>query len=349
MPKPSRCAGNEQSTRGIFFAEAACFVPMSVYTDLSGPDIASILASYDLGAYRSHQGIAAGIENSNFFVDTDAGRFVLTVFERMQADELPYFMRLMRHLAAHGLSCPDVMVRSDGSLLFEIGGTERGMDHNAGHKWGCIISRLPGRTLDHLNAAQLVDAGRTLARLHAAGADFDEPRPNPTGFDWLAERISGMGADVAARYGEAAAALLADELAWQQQHQDPELPVGVVHADYFCDNILFDGDAVSGVIDFYYACNDAYAMDIAIALNALAVSVLPAAADKARMQAFLDGYASVRELQVAEQEAMPALLRLAALRFWTSRLFDAMYPREGAMTQIKDPEEYRAKLLFHRA
>jgi homoserine kinase type II len=312
---------------------------MSVYTDLSGPDIASILASYDLGGYRSHQGIAAGIENSNFFVDTDGGRFVLTVFERMDAGALPYFMRLMRHLAANGLSCPDVMVRRDGSLLFEIGAARE-------RKWGCIISRLPGRTLDRLNTAQLADAGRTLARLHAAGADFDERRPNPTGFDWLAARIGGMRADVAARFGEAAAALLADELAWQQGHQAPGLPGGVVHADYFCDNILFEGDAVSGVIDFYYACDDAYAMDVAIALNALAV--MQGADDKLRMQAFLAGYESERAMHAAEHAALPGLLRLAALRFWTSRLFDALYPRAGALTQVKDPEEYRQKLLLHR-
>jgi homoserine kinase type II len=308
---------------------------MSVYTDLSRRDIASILASYDLGDYHAHRGIAAGIENSNFFIDTDAGRFVLTIFERMRAEELPYFMRLMRHLAAHGLSSPDVMVRKDGSLLFGIGG-----------KQGCIISCLPGRTMERLNVVQLHDAGRTLALLHRAGAGFGERRPNPTGFAWLQSRIEGMRDDVAARYGESTAALLANELAWQRQRREQGLPAGVVHADYFCDNILFKGDVVSGVIDFYYACDDAYAMDVAISLNALAVS--PGEEDKPRMQAFLAGYESVRAMNAAEHAAMPGLLRLAALRFWTSRLFDALYPRAGAITQIKDPEEYRAKLLSHR-
>ena len=311
---------------------------MSVYTDLSRSDIVSILAAYDLGNYHAHQGIAAGIENSNFFVDTASGRYVLTVFERMHVDQLPYFMHLMRHLAGHGFSCPDVMVRHDGSLLFSIHG---GMDD----KWGCIISCLPGRTLERLNEAQLHDAGRTLALMHRAGADFGERRPNPTGFAWLESRIKGMHGDVAARYGRETAVLLTDELGWQQRQQH-DLPGGVVHADYFCDNILFEGDAVSGVIDFYYACDDAYAMDVAISLNALAMSV--GGEDAPRMQAFLAGYESVRALQPIEHEAMSGLLRLAALRFWTSRLFDALYPREGAMTQIKDPEEYRLKLLRHR-
>jgi homoserine kinase type II len=121
-----------------------------------------------------------------------------------------------------------------------------------------------------------------------------------------------------------------------------------VHADYFCDNILFDGDAVAGVIDFYYACDDAYAMDIAISLNALAVSTSPDGQDEQRMVMFMQGYESVRALNAAEHDAMPVLLRLAALRFWVSRLYDALYPRQGAMTQVKDPEEYRAKLQFHR-
>ena len=323
--------------RGNFPADTACFGPMSVYTDLTRPDIVSILADYDLGSYRAHQGIAAGIENSNFFVDTDAGRYVLTVFERMQPEELPYFMRLMRHLAARGLACPDVMPRRDGSLLLQTHG-----------KQGCIISRLNGRTLTWLNDAQLYAAGRTLAALHLAGADFAERRPNPTGPAWLKSRIEAMGSDVAARYGQAASALLADELAWQGRYRASGLPGGVVHADYFCDNILFDGDAVAGVIDFYYACDDAYAMDIAIALNALAVPVSPGEEDRQRMDMFMQGYASVRALDAAEHDAMPALLRLAALRFWVSRLYDALYPREGAMTQVKDPEEYRAKLRFHR-
>ena len=311
---------------------------MSVYTDLSRSDIVSILADYDLGTYRYHEGIAAGIENSNFFVDTEGGRYVLTVFERMQPEELPYFMRLMRHLAARGLSCPDVMVRRDEALLFETHG-----------KQGCIISRLAGRTLAWLNEAQLYAAGRTLAALHLAGADFTERRANPTGLPWLKSRIEAMAGDVAARDGAGASALLADELAWQWARRERELPGGVVHADYFCDNILFDGDAVAGVIDFYYACDDAYAMDIAIAQNALAVSASPGEPDRQRMAMFMQGYESLRALNAAEHDAMPGLLRLAALRFWVSRLYDALYPREGAMTQVKDPGEYQTKLQFHRA
>lgn len=307
---------------------------MSVYTDLSRADVNAILCGYELGGLRDYQGIAAGIENSNFFVNTDTGRYVLTIFERMGSKELPYFMRLMKYLSQHGLACPDVMVSRDGALLFDTQ-----------DKKGCIVSCLPGRTLDELSSEQLVSAGRALAQLHLAGTDFPEHRANPTGLAWLADTIRGMMGDVRKHYGEATGRLLADELAFQKQ-QGFDLPVGVIHGDLFVDNILFEGDKVTGIIDFYYAHDAFLTMDIAISLNAQAV--LLGDDDATRIQAFLDGYESLRALQDVERGALPVLLRLAALRFWTSRLFDALYPRDGAMTQTKDPEEYRQKLLFHR-
>jgi len=315
---------------------------MSVYTELSHSDIERILGDYTLGALHGFEGIAAGIENSNFFIDTDSGRYVLTIFERMNAEELPYFMRLMKHLSHHGLSCPDVMVRRDESLLFEL---ENGEES----KQGCIVSCLSGRTLDELNMAQLRSSGRALAQLHLAGAGFNQHRDNPTGIAWLEETIDGMMADVQERYGEGAALLLYDEMNFQREMhaKAPDLPRGVIHGDLFVDNILFEGDEVSGIIDFYYAHDAAYAMDIAISLNAQAV--LLGDDDQARMQAFLDGYESLRSLSDMEKQALSGLLRLGALRFWTSRLYDALYPRGGAMTQTKDPEEYRQKLVLHRS
>ncbi|MDT8376322.1 MAG: homoserine kinase [Mariprofundaceae bacterium] len=316
---------------------------MSVYTELSRSDFETILDDYNLGSLHGFEGIAAGIENSNFFIDTrgqaNSGRFVLTVFERMNADELPYFMRLMKHLSHHGLSCPDVMVRKDGSLLFDL-------DTEDGGKKGCIISCLSGRTLDELNINQLKSSGRALAQLHLAGRDFPEHRDSPTGIEWLRETIDAMMADVEQSYGEGSAILLYDEMNFQRE-QKYDLPGGVIHGDLFVDNILFEGNEVTGIIDFYYAHDATYAMDIAISLNAQAV--LPGRDDKARMQAFLDGYAELRPLSEAEQTALPALLRLGALRFWVSRLYDALYPRDGAMTQTKNPEEYRKKLVLHRS
>jgi len=316
--------------------------PMSVYTELSQSDFDTILSGYDLGALHGFEGIAAGIENSNYFIDTDSGRFVLTIFERMEESELPYFMRLMKHLSHHGLSCPDVMVRKDGELIFDAPGDNGG-------KKGCIVSCLSGRTLDELNMAQLKSAGRALAQLHLAGTGFDEHRSNPTGMEWLEETIDGMMADVQERYGEGAAVLLYDEMNFQRELHERglDLPAGVIHGDLFVDNILFEGETVTGIIDFYYAHDAVYAMDIAISLNAQAV--LLGGDDQVRMQAFVEGYESLRPLDAEEKEALPGLLRLGALRFWTSRLYDALYPRGGAMTQTKDPEEYRRKLVLHRS
>jgi len=174
---------------------------MSVYTELSHDDVAAILADYTLGACKSFEGIAAGIENSNFFVVTDSGRYVLTIFERMDAAELPYFMHLMRHLAGEGIACPDVMERRDGSQLFEIAGRQ-----------GCIVSCLSGHTLDELNNAQLCSSGAALANLHVAGASFDKTRENPTGFAWLQETIAAVLDGTRERYGNEAADLLQDEL-----------------------------------------------------------------------------------------------------------------------------------------
>jgi len=311
---------------------------MSVYTELLFSDIESILADYRIGTLTNFEGIAAGIENSNFFITTEgseySGRFVLTIFERLDATELPYFMRLMKHLAANGLSCPDVMQRKNDALLFEAHG-----------KQGCIVSCLPGKTLDELNNTQLRSSGKSLAQLHLAGAAFDEERANPTGPEWLTEKIGEVLSKTNKLYGTEAGKLLTSELEFQNSCSWDSLPRGVIHGDLFTDNILFEGQKASGIIDFYYAHSAPYAMDIAITLNAQAV--LLGEHDQSRIDAFMEGYESLRPLEEEEHEALPLLLRLGALRFWVSRLYDAIFPRGGAMTQTKDPEEYRNKLLFH--
>jgi homoserine kinase type II len=308
---------------------------MSVYTNLSQQDVAAILAGYNLGGLLGFSGIAAGIENSNFFVDTERGRFVLTIFERMNTEELPYFMHLMCHLSANGFPCPAVQAGHNGSLLFDYRG-----------KKGCLVSCLPGRTLDELDLKQLESAGHVLGELHLKGLDFPERRANPTFLEWITVTGNSLLQEVRDRYGSDAAGLLEDELAWQRQAAAGSLPSGVIHADYFCDNILFVGDEVSGVIDFYYACDGFFAYDLAIAANALAIRA--GCGDSHRIEALLRGYEKARGLTAAEKEAFPGLLRLAALRFWVSRLYDAFHPREGSMVRIKEPEEYRNKLLFWR-
>ncbi|MDX8381112.1 MAG: homoserine kinase [Ghiorsea sp.] len=314
---------------------------MSVYTALTTSDFEAILADYSLGKLKSFTGIAAGIENSNFFIDMQSGeRFVLTIFERLGEQELPYFMRLMKHLATHGLKSPDVQVRHDDSLIFNI-------ECEEGTKQGCIVSCLTGKILEYLNETQLHSSGEALATLHVAGTEFKEHRDNPTGFDWLEDNIQHMQADVEKTYGADALTLLNDELAYQKQYCELDFPQGVIHGDLFCDNILFEGNEVSGVIDFYYAHQAPYVMDVAIAINAQAIVL--GEEDETRMAVFLEGYESKRPLSIEEKDSLNGLLRLGALRFWVSRLFDALYPRGGEMTQTKDPDEYRRKLLLHRA
>ncbi|MDQ6963844.1 MAG: homoserine kinase, partial [Mariprofundales bacterium] len=179
-----------------------------------------------------------------------------------------------------------------------------------------------------------------------AGEGFTPPRQSPTGERWLCDTADRVRVGVQQRYGDAAVALLDSELSWQAERMCHRLVEGVIHGDYFCDNILFDGDDVSGVIDFYYAHNAPFVLDVAISINALALRLQDG--DRERQSSFLRGYEGVRPLTGVESAALPGLLRLAALRFWLSRLFDLLYPRGGAMTQVKDPEEYRRKLLLHR-
>jgi len=308
---------------------------MSVYTELNHSDISSILAAYNLGELSGFAGITAGIENSNYFIDTDCGRFVMTIFERMDTSELPRFLHLLQYLSGQGFPCPAVQTMRTNALLFEFQG-----------KKGCIVSCLPGSTFDRLSDNQLSAAGLVLAQLHLAGRDFPEKMPNSTCFSWISQTGRTLLNPVQNHYGRQTAELLRDELEWQALMTPEGLPAGIIHADYFCDNILFSGNNVTGVIDFYYACNGFFAYDLAIAINALALRLEQR--DAERIALIQKGYEQCRPITAAEKKALPVLLRLSALRFWVSRLYDALYPREGAIVQTKDPEEYREKLLYCR-
>ncbi|RME80884.1 MAG: homoserine kinase, partial [Zetaproteobacteria bacterium] len=228
---------------------------MAVYTELTDDAIRKILQDYPLGALVAAEPIAAGIENTNYFVDTEQGRFVLTIFERVDPQDLPYFLELMRHLARRGIPAPAVVPRTDGALWF----THRG-------KHGCVITRLPGATQEQLPDALLAQAARLLARMHLAAADFPRHRPSPTGLVWLACTIREIAPAVAARWGEEAARLLEEELAWQSETalERTDLPSGPIHGDLFVDNLLVCEGEISGVIDFYYAHNAAWLLDLAI-------------------------------------------------------------------------------------
>ena len=309
---------------------------MAVYTDITDAELEALLARYDLGRARAFKGIAEGIENSNFLLETDAGRFILTVYERrVRADDLPFFLELKRWLAGRGFPCPTPVAARDGALLGEVRG-----------KPCAIVTFLPGLSVRDPDATHCRAAGEGLARLHAAGEGFALARANALGPGaWrplleahaaLADRLRpGLAA-------QARADLDALEREWLR---DP--PTGVIHADLFPDNVFFDGAAFVGAIDFYFACIDALAYDLAVMLVSWA---FPGhRLDPFRARALVAGYEAVRPLAPSEHAALGLFARGAAMRFFLTRLADWEATPPGALVQRKDPLEYAARLDQLRA
>lgn len=303
---------------------------MSVFTSVSEAELSEFLDHYDVGELVRHRGIEAGIENSNFFVTTSRDEFVLTLFERVPSEDLPYFMNLTSFLADHGVACMHPIAGKDGSFTRRVNGKD-----------AALVVRLIGGELDQIDTHHCNAVGRELARLHVAGRDFPQARHNGFALQWLQDTIEM----VEPHSDQATVALMRSQL--EDFYQQPDnLPEGVIHADIFTDNVLFNGDELSGIIDFYYACNDALAYDLAITLNDWCTDeaghIKPTFRD-----AFMHGYESIRPLEMVEHKAMPLLLRKAAFRFFLSRLKDKIFPREGEMVKIKDPEVFRRILQHH--
>lgn len=304
---------------------------MSVYTTVTPAELESWLAHYTLGNLLELKGIAAGITNTNYFVTTTQGRYVLTLFETLTLDELPYYLNLMSHLARHGVACPAPMAdRSDrfASLL-------------AG-KPACLVSCLNGGDVPEPGAAHCRAVGAMMADMHLAGDTYPARMANPRGPAWW----SATAQVVYPHMPKADAELLHAEIAFQSQHRFDTLPSGVIHADLFRDNVLFAGETVAGFIDFYYACNDVLVYDLAITLNDWC-SLPDGDIDPIRAHALLAGYQSVRPLTDAEKTAWPVMLRAAALRFWTSRLYDKYLPQAGELTFTKDPAQFQQVIAHH--
>lgn len=306
---------------------------MSVYTCVSPSALEDFLRRYHLGRPLGLRGISAGVENSNFFLDTEAGEFVLTIFERLPAADLPYFLDLTAHLAQHGIPCPQPIADREGHYLQQLCG-----------KPAAIVQKLSGSSVERPGDRQAAAVGRLLGRLHQAGRDFPQRRANPTGPHWWAQTARAL----AGRLSPAEQALLDDELAYQRRQRAGHLPQGVIHADLFCDNALFEGDVLTGVIDFYYAADDLYLYDLAITVNAWC-SRADGQLDPALSRALCDAYQAERPFIAGEAAHWSTALRAAALRFWLSRLYDFHFPRPGDLIQIKDPEEYRRILEARRA
>ncbi len=307
---------------------------MAVFTSVSEAELSAWLGDYSLGRLVELQAIASGIENTNYFVTTDNGRFVLTLFEKLTADELPFYLNLMAHLARHGIPCPAPMANRGNQFLGALNG-----------KPACIVSRLSGKSVTAPSVAQCSAMGAMLGQMHIAGQSFSQIMPNPRGAAWRASTAPLVRGFLDAEQ----AALLDSEVALHQQQSWGALPQGVIHADLFRDNVLLEGDRVGGLIDFYFACSDALLYDVAITINDWCLQHAEGTLDSARTQAFLSAYHAVRPLQDAERAAWPLMLRLAALRFWISRLFDMYLPREGELIHAHDPRHFERVLRQHIA
>jgi len=279
------------------------------------------------------QAIASGIENTNYFVTTSNGRFVLTLFEKLSADELPFYLNLMAHLARHGIPCPCPVANRRNQFLGELNG-----------KPACIVSRLSGKSTTAPNIAQCAAIGAMLGQMHIAGQSFSQIMPNPRGAAWRAATAPQMRPFLDAEQ----AALLDSEIALHARQNWAVLPQGVIHADLFRDNVLLEENRVGGLIDFYFACSDALLYDVAITVNDWCMDA-DGTLDAARAQAFLRAYHAVRPLLDSECEAWPLMLRVAALRFWLSRLFDLHLPRDGELIHAHDPRHFERILKNHIA
>ena len=310
---------------------------MAVYTDVSADDLARFIARYDIGELLSYKGIAEGVENSNFLVHTSAGNFILTLYEKRVAEaDLPFFLGLMEHLAARGLNCPQPVKNKEGGMLGVVAGRP-----------AAIVTFLDGLWIRKPNAGHCAAVGEAMARLHLAGADFAIKRPNALSVDsWrpLFEHAGPRGDSV--RPGLCNE--IVSELGALEKNWPRDLPVGVIHADLFPDNVFFLGDKLSGLIDFYCACNDMLVYDVAICLNCWCFEP-DHSYNVTKGRALLSGYNKVRALSAAEQAALPILARGAAMRFLLTRLVDWLAVPDGALVKPKDPLEYFRKLRFHQS
>ena len=309
---------------------------MAVYTDVSDEALAAFLALYDLGDLIAFRGIAEGVSNSNFLLETDRGRYILTLYEaRTEAAELPYFIALMEHLATHGITCPSPIKQSDGQTLGTLAG-----------KPAALVSYLSGVSLKRPAVPHCQEAGMALATLHETGRSFPLQRRNDlslAGWRPLFAQAGGRSDSVLPGLEAAISA----ELDHLDSYWPKDLPGGVIHADLFPDNVFFLRDKLSGLIDFYFACTDAFAYDLAIALNAWAFEP-DFSYNVTKGRALIAGYERVRRLEPEEAAALPVLVRGAALRFTLTRLVDWLNVPAGALVKPHDPLAYYKRLRFHQ-
>lgn len=307
---------------------------MAVFTEVSEQQARDLLTQLSIGELVSLQGISSGIENTNYFLTTDQGEYVLTVFERLSHAQLPFYLYLMKHLAERGIAVPDPQSNSQGDILLTL------LDKPA-----AVVNRLAGESQMQPGPAHCAAMGRNLAQMHMAAQDFDQQQPNLRGLAWWNDTVP----QILPFLTNEQAQLLSHELAFQNHISGSSaytaMPRGPVHADAFRNNVMFEGDRLSGVFDFYFAGVDHWLFDLGVCINDWCIDDDTGVMDEARLHAMLDAYQSVRPLQMAERQMFNAMLRAAALRFWISRLWDFHLPREASMLQAHDPGHFEKVLL----
>ena len=309
---------------------------MAVFTPVTLDDITPWAAQFPVGAVRSVRGIASGIENSNFFLSTERGEFVLTIFEKLSFEQLPFYLNLMKHLAERGVLVPAPIASAAGEIINALHG-----------KPASIVTRLNGDWIPSPSPVHCAQVGAMLAKMHLAARDYPLYQPNLRGLAWWRDTTPV----VLPYIPDAAQDLLKAEMHFQEAFAASalykRLPNGPVHADLFRNNVMFDGDQLSGFFDFYFAGCDTWLFDIAVTVNDWCIALDSGETDPARVRAMLDAYRAVRTFTPDEEEAWPAMLRAAALRFWLSRLYDYYLPREAEMLTPHDPTHFE-RILRHR-
>ncbi|HZE90307.1 MAG TPA: homoserine kinase [Rhizobacter sp.] len=306
---------------------------MAVFTQVTFDDVAGLVRRLDIGELTELKGIASGIENTNYFADTTRGRYVLTLFERLSYEQLPFYLNLMKHLAGHGIPVPEPQADGQDEILFRLGG-----------KPAAIVNRLRGSHQLSPDAAHCRSVGAMMARMHVAGRDYKLQQPNLRGLAWWAETVPVILPFLTPEQRT----LIQTELAFQQQVAASAayaaLPRGPVHADLFRDNVLFDGHVLSGFFDFYFAGVDTFLFDIAVCINDWCIDLDSGRLDEDRATALVSAYDQVRPFTADEKRLTPALLRAAGMRFWVSRLWDLHLPRDASVLQAHDPSHFERVL-----
>jgi homoserine kinase type II len=302
---------------------------MSVYTTIEEHELKAFLANYNVGELASYKGISDGIENTNYFVDTSKGRFVLTIFEHHSFEEMQYYLNLMHHLAGHQVPSANPVADAQGHYLSLFK-----------NKPIALVERLKGGSIIETTVNHCKQLGTAMGKMHAAGLSFDDEQVNPRGPAWCQQTAQLVMQKLVADEQKT----LVEEVHFQKEKRHANLPRGVIHADLFRDNALWFNDNFSGIIDFYYSCDDVLLYDLAVAANDWC-SNNDGSLNKEKVSSLLTSYNQYRTLATNEQEYWPAMLRAGALRFWLSRLYDKHFPREGELVHTKNPDEFKIILI----